>query len=133
MVLGRVACALLVGLVATAVASSSSLASSKPQVLFDDFDYGGFNQSFQLWHHGWKIRTAQGWPGIAGAGWSQAGISFVRDPAGHDNRFLRLTSSTDGTPTGIEQAQICQQRKFFEGTYATRVRFSDAPDSGADG
>src|SRR5262249_32182087 len=47
--------------------------------------------------------------------------------------LLRLTSSTDGTATGTSQAQVCQQRKFFEGTYATRVRFTDVPDSGPDG
>jgi hypothetical protein len=49
------------------------------------------------------------------------------------NRLLRLTSSTDGTAVGTTQAQICQARKFYEGTYATRVRFQDAPISGADG
>ena len=61
--------------------------------------------------------------------WSPAGISF----AGHGNRLLRLISSTDGTGTGTTQAQVCQQRKFYEGTYATRVRFNDVPDSGPDG
>jgi len=121
---------------ALAVVSSAAArptAAARPQVLFDDFNYGGFNQSFQLWHHGWKIRTAPGWPGIAGATWSQTGISFVSDPANRANRLLRLTSSTDGTAAGINQAQICQRRKFFEGTYATRVRFNDTPDSGPDG
>jgi len=121
--LGRVGfCGLLAGLATALVSGSVSLAASRPQVLFDDFTYCGFNQSFELWHHGWRVRTVQGWPGIAGAAWSQAGISFVRDPAGHGNRLLRLTSTTDGTPAGISQAQICQRRKFFEGTYATRVR-----------
>jgi hypothetical protein len=28
---------------------------------------------------------------------------------------------------------LCQQRKFLEGTYAARLRFSDAPVAGADG
>jgi hypothetical protein len=108
-------------------------AAKPPQVLFDDFNYGGFDQSFQLWHHGWTIRTAPGWPGVRGAAWSRAGISFAGDPANHGNRFLRLTSSTDGTPAGVDQAEICQRRKFFDGTYATRVRFSDRPVSGPDG
>src|SRR5215471_13009289 len=134
MMLGRVLVSgLLVGLVTALSAASFGLADTKSQILFDDFNYGGFNQSFELWHHGWKIRTAQGWPGIAEAGWAQTGISFVPDPARHGNRLLRLASSTDGTPAGIRQAQICEQRKFFEGTYATRVRFADAPDAGADG
>jgi hypothetical protein len=124
---------------ALALASSGVAAPSKatsatsPEILFDDFNYSGFNKSFELWHHGWKLRTAQGWPGIAGAGWSPAGISFVHDPANPANWLLRLTSSTDGRPAGTVQAQICQQRKFFEGTYATRVRFGDVPDVGPDG
>jgi len=122
----------LVALISALVLVPSG-AAARPQVLFDDFSYGGFNQSFQLWHHGWKIRTAPGWPGISGAAWSQSGISFVGDRADRGNRLLRLTSSTDGTPAGIHQVEICQRRKFFEGTYATRVRFSDVPDSGPDG
>jgi hypothetical protein len=49
------------------------------------------------------------------------------------NMILRVTSSTDGTPSNTQQAQICQQRKFFAGTYAARVRFSDNPVSGPGG
>jgi hypothetical protein len=62
-----------------------------------------------------------------------AAISFVRDPAHRRNELLRLNASTDGTAAGTSQAQICQARKFYEGTYATRVRFQDTPDAGADG
>jgi hypothetical protein len=107
--------------------------ADSPQVLFDDFSYQGFNSLFTFWRHGWRIRTAQGWPGIPEAGWSPKGISFVADPASHGNRLMRLTSSTDGTGSGTTQAQVCQQRKFFVGTYATRVRFDDVPDTGPDG
>jgi len=31
------------------------------------------------------------------------------------------------------QAQVCHQRKYLNGTYAARIRFSDAPRAGADG
>jgi hypothetical protein len=44
-----------------------------------------------------------------------------------------MTSSTDGTAANTTQTQICHQRKYLEGTYAARVRFSDEPVSGADG
>ena len=44
-----------------------------------------------------------------------------------------MTSSTDGTPANTKQTQICHQRKYFEGTYAARVRFTDAPLSGPSG
>ena len=44
-----------------------------------------------------------------------------------------MTSSTDGTYAGTTQTQICQQRKFREGTYASHVLFRDAPLSGPAG
>lgn len=111
----------------------SASAVPRPHVLFDDFSYTRFHPLLELWQHGWKIRTAQGWPGAAGASWPSTAISFVRDPANRKNELLRLTATTNGTGTGTSQAQICQARKFYEGTYATRVRFEDSPDAGADG
>ena len=36
-------------------------------------------------------------------------------------------------PPARLRRRVCQQRKFFEGTYATRVRFRDAPTAGPDG
>ncbi|HSP72909.1 MAG TPA: glycoside hydrolase family 16 protein, partial [Gaiellaceae bacterium] len=77
--------------------------------------------------------TEQGWPGIPGAGWSAGNVTFVRDPADRKNVLLRLTSSTDGTTVGTHQAQVCQQRKFREGTWATRIRFADRPAAGPGG
>src|SRR5687767_7183028 len=44
-----------------------------------------------------------------------------------------LTSSTDGTGPNTRQTQICHQRKYLEGTYAARVRFTDNPVSGPGG
>jgi hypothetical protein len=44
-----------------------------------------------------------------------------------------MSSSTDGTAGGTSQTQVCHQRKYYEGTYATRVRFRDAPTRGPDG
>jgi hypothetical protein len=118
---------------AGSAAAPSSRAAAQSRVLFDDFKYSGSDPLFQLWQHGWKVRTAQGWPGATAATWSASAISFVRDPVNRRNELLRLTSSTDGTAAGTNEAQICQARKFYEGTYATRVRFEDTPDLGADG
>ena len=42
-----------------------------------------------------------------------------------------MTSSTNGAAT--RQTQFCHQRKYLEGTYAARVRFTDRPVSGPDG
>jgi len=44
-----------------------------------------------------------------------------------------MTSSTDGPNAKTTQTQICHQRKYLEGTYAARVRFTDNPVSGPGG
>ncbi|MFN2531516.1 MAG: glycoside hydrolase family 16 protein [Pyrinomonadaceae bacterium] len=103
---------------------------SATQILFDDFTYANRKQ---LKKHGWIVRTAPGWPGIPGATWSEEAVSFLNDPDQSNNRILRMTSSTDGTTAHTTQTQICQQRKYFEGTYAARVRFSDNAFSGPGG
>ena len=38
-----------------------------------------------------------------------------------------------GTGEHTKQTQICHQRKYFEGTYAARVRFTDEPLTGPGG
>lgn len=93
------------------------------RVMFDDFTYA---KPADVAKNGWIIRTAQGWPGVPGAAWGPESFSV------HDG-VLRMTSSTDGTPANTRQSQICHQRKYREGTYAARVRFTDAPSSGKDG
>ncbi len=102
--------------------------SPKSRVLFDDFSYSNHQQ---LKKHGWIIRTAAGWPGVPGATWSEEGVSFLEDPDRPRNRILRMSSSTDAAHTA--QTQICHQRKYLEGTYAARVRFTDNPVSGPGG
>ncbi|MDL5034643.1 glycoside hydrolase family 16 protein [Pelomonas sp. APW6] len=97
---------------------------------FDDFsdaDLTGLRAA------GWTPRTAAGHPGVPGAQWGESQLRLIDDPALKGNRLLRLSAETDGTGPGTRQAQLCQQRKFFEGTYAARIRFSDAPVQGVDG
>lgn len=103
---------------------------SKPEVLFDDFSY---TNQIELKKHGWIVRTAAGWPGVPGATWSEQGVSFLRDLNEPSNRILRMTSTTDGPNAKTTQTQICHQRKYLEGTYAARVRFTDSPVSGPGG
>ena len=120
------ALALMVGsLLSTAPATNLA-----PQVLFEDFSYA---DKSQLTKNGWIIRTEAGWPGIPGATWSEAGVTIVKDPDQSNNQIVRMTSSTDGTSANTTQTQICHQRKYLEGTYAARVRFTDKPVSGPGG
>jgi hypothetical protein len=107
-----------------------SQAASTGGILFDDFDYPA---SDGLAQNGWIVRSAPGWPGIPGATWWSDGVSFTDDPDSKGNRLLRLSAATDGTNAGTNQAQLCHERKYREGTYAARIRFTDEPLSGPDG
>jgi hypothetical protein len=104
--------------------------NSRAQILFDDFDYTKHQKFLK---NGWVIRTAPGHPGIPGAKWPLENVSFLNDPDQTKNRILRMTSATDGTAENTSQTQICQQRKFYEGTYAARVRFTDQTLEGPSG
>jgi len=105
------------------VCAATALSAAPPPVLFDDFWY---SSPAQLAAHGWIVRSRPGWPGVPGATWRQSDVAV-------GGGLLRMTSTTDGTYAGTSQTQICQQRKFLAGTYASRVRFSDAPLSGPAG
>jgi hypothetical protein len=104
--------------------------SAPAQILFDDFSY---STADEITANGWILRSGQGWPGVTGASFQPGNVSFIDYPAQAGNRLLRMTSSTDGTSENTFQTQICHQRKYFEGTYAARVRFSDVPVLGSDG
>ena len=99
-------------------------------LFFDDFSYAA---PAEMAAHGWQLRSGQGHPGLPGARFDAGAIALVDDPAQPGNRLVRMTATTDGTGPGTVQAQFCHQRKYLDGTYAARVRFSDAPRSGADG
>jgi hypothetical protein len=104
--------------------------SATSQILFDDFSY---STPDEMTSNGWVIRNGSGWPGVSGATFRSENVSFIDYPDQTGNRLLRMTSSTDGTGEHTYQTQICHQRKYLEGTYAARVRFSDEPASGIDG
>lgn len=116
--------------VAPAAETSPAASDESAQILFDDFSYPS-PQEMTL--NGWILREGSGWPGVPGATFRPENISFVDYPNQAENRLLRMTSSTDGTAENTYQTQVCHQRKYLEGTYAARVRFSDEPVSGADG
>ena len=112
------------------VEPSPASTPEESQILFDDFSYSTIDE---MASNGWVVREGAGWPGVTGASFRAANVSFVDYPDPADNRLLRMISSTDGTPENTHQTQICHQRKYLEGTYAARLRFSDQPISGTDG
>jgi hypothetical protein len=99
-------------------------------IFFDDFSYADVAA---LAKGGWIQRSKPGHPGIEGAQWAPQNVQLVADADVPGNRVLRLQARTDGTPAGTFQAQLCHARKYLEGTYAARVRFSDAPSQGSAG
>ncbi|HEX5199820.1 MAG TPA: glycosyl hydrolase [Actinoplanes sp.] len=117
--------------VAGAVAVSSGTASAADcGYLFDDFHYAASSDS-SLTAHGWTPRTYAGGPGVPGATWSANSITF---PTANGDKVMQLTASTDGTSAGTNQAELYStQKRFLDGTYASRIRFTDAPVSGNDG
>jgi hypothetical protein len=106
----------------------ASAAASAAPTLFDDFSYSS-KEAFE--HNGWIMRSKAGWPGVPGAIWAGNVVVGVADPDERGNRLVRMTAETDGSVT--RQAQFCHQRKYFEGTYAARVHWLDAPLGGPDG
>ena len=123
-------CALVLTVASLVVSGTPVATKSAEQILFDDFSY---TDKAQLKRNGWIVRTVPGWPGVPGAIWAEEGVSLMNDPDQRNNRILRMTSATDGPGAKTTQTQICHQRKYLEGTYAARVRFTDAPVSGPGG
>ncbi len=81
----------------------------------------------------WVVRDGDGLPGVTGATFRKENVTFIDYPDLAGNCLLRMTSSTNGVGKNTYQTQICHQRKYLQGTYAARVRFSDEPLSGGDG
>lgn len=99
---------------------------------FDDFSYTD-HSDVRLAERHWLIRNSAGGPGVPGAQWSPDNIQFVDHPVEAGNRCMVVRAHTDGTAAGTSHAEIQQARKFYQGTYASRVRFNDVPKNGIDG
>jgi hypothetical protein len=121
--------ALAAGTVAAVLGGSATAALPTCAALFDDFSYSGPADPL-INQRGWSVRTNSGGPGVPGASWPASNVSF---PTVDGAKSLQLQASTDGTGAGTSQAEFLHQRKFFEGTYAARVKFADAPVTGSDG
>ncbi|KGM11463.1 glycosyl hydrolase, partial [Cellulomonas bogoriensis 69B4 = DSM 16987] len=112
-----------------AAASTPTATSGGCGQFFDDFAYSS-SRDERLSARGWRVRSGGGGPGVSGGAWSPANVTFTGEGTA---RAMRLQAETDGTPSGTVSAEVSHQQKFFEGTWAARVRFTDAPVAGADG
>src|SRR3954463_181668 len=108
-----------------AVALSSGTAPAADcGYLFDDFHYASSADS-SLTGHGWTPRTYTGGPGVPGATWSANSITF---PSSNGDQGMQLTAATPGPGAGPNQADLYStQKRFLDGTYASRIRFTDTP------
>ncbi|MGW6095949.1 cellulose binding domain-containing protein [Streptomyces sp. NPDC055157] len=98
--------------------------------LFDDFNYTSHNDA-KLSEHGWNVRSNSGGPGVPGATWSPQSVTFFTESG---NSLMNLETSSSGTGESTKQTEVLtKSMKFKNGTYAARVKFSDAPKSGPDG
>jgi len=124
------ASAVLLAAAVAVVAHPTGAATASCGYLFDDFNYSSSADS-TLTGHGWTPRTYSGGPGIPGATWSANSISF---PTSGGQKVMQLSASTDGTGAGTNQAELYStQKRYLDGTYASRIRFADTPASGSDG
>lgn len=127
-VLAALAC--VVSACATHAPPPAQMSLETSGLLFDDFDYP---DTAALAAGGWQVRSKPGHPGIDGAQWGPGSVQLVPSASDRGRRMLHLEASTDGRSEGTTQAQVCHARKYLEGTYAARIRFSDAPAIGPDG
>ncbi|MFI6088420.1 cellulose binding domain-containing protein [Streptomyces sp. NPDC051218] len=97
--------------------------------LFDDFNYTKHDDP-AISAHGWNVRSNSGGPGVPGATWAPQNVTFS---ASGGNSVMNLETSTAGTGESTKQTEVLTKAmKFKNGTYAARVKFSDAPRSGPD-
>ena len=108
----------------------TSGACAQTSVFFDDFNYTSSTDS-NLLNFGWSPRSGGGGPGIGT--WDPTHITFIPDPANPGNQLMQMTATTSGTASTSIQTEILTPFKFLHGTFAARVKFEDAPDSGPDG
>jgi hypothetical protein len=118
------------GVAAASTGTAAPTLAADCGALFDDFNYASSSDP-AVASHGWIPRGTAGGPGVPGATWSPAAITF---PSSGGQKVLQLSAQTDGTSGGTQQAEFyTSQKRFLDGTYASRIRFTDAPQSGPDG
>lgn len=103
-------------MLATSLLARASAQTQAPAgEFFDDFKQTSLAE---LRASGWLLREGTGHPGAPGSRFAAGQIAL-------DGGLLHLRLSTDGTPAGTVQPQLCQARKFLIGTTTARIRLRD--------
>jgi endo-1,3-1,4-beta-glycanase ExoK len=99
-------------------------------VFFDDFNYTSSSDP-NLLNFCWSPRSGGGGPGIGT--WDPTHLTFIADPADSTNELMQMAATTSGTASTSVQTEILTPFQFLHGTFAARVKFADAPQTGPDG
>lgn len=117
---------------AATLEATSALAAPEPtpssEVLFDDFQYADSHDA-RLERHGWAVRpSGAGGPSASWGTWSPDRVSFPAEDSSATDQVMQLRATTDGTSAGTTKSQVqTTADKFYNGTYAARVFFTDDP------
>lgn len=116
---------------ATSGVNTLKASSGEPGVFFDDFVYAGPTDN-SLTSFGWAVSTYTGGVGPAGSSYYSNMVSFVSNSELSGDKVARLTCSTNGTASGTRKAELYHQQLYANGTWAARIRFTNAPATGPD-
>ncbi len=101
-------------------------------IMFDDFDYSGVDDPEFSTFNKWQVIDGQNGPPY-GAQYSKDNIEFIQDPENANNSLVTLSTTVNGANQESTQARIeTQGFEYFEGTYASRVYFTDTPNEYED-
>ena len=99
---------------------------------FDDFQYADHADP-QLSQYGWSVVNGINGP-PEGARYTAENVSFAFEPGEPINRLAELSTQTTNEFEDMRLARLeTADHIFFEGTYAARVRFDNAPRVSEDG
>jgi hypothetical protein len=106
-------------------------AAEPSQEFFDDFSYTGTGDpNFKT--SAWRARNMNPeFPGPPGAQWKASNVRFSKDPSDSSNTLMTLASTSAGPAANPTQSEVSTTARFYQGTYAARVMFTNAATNGA--
>ena len=103
-------------------------------IMFDDFTYSGVNEleNPASASNKWSVVNGQSGP-PAGANYSRDNIEFVTDPSNPNNKWMKVSTTVNGSSRAIVNSRVESAYEYFEGTYASRVYLTDEAFGTKDG